>query len=190
MNYRKGFFFAIGLQGSGKTAFITKLAIDNFNETPRKLYSNYKIKGIPFEYATLGNNTEDLEDDDRRIDILAELDKDINYFNNSIILLDEIHIYLDSLDFMQKNNRKLQKFFSQLRKRNILLLGTTQFLMHLDVRVRRQAMNVFEMRQLSKTSFEVITNELQMDRYLVPVSRYQLELDDYFKYYDTNEVIN
>ena len=62
--------------------------------------------------------------------------------------------------------------------------------MHLDVRIRRQAMNVFEMRQLSKTTFEVITSELQMDRYLLPVSRYQLELDDYFKYYDTNEVIN
>ena len=62
--------------------------------------------------------------------------------------------------------------------------------MHLDVRIRRQAMNIFEMRQLSKTTFEVITSELQMDRYLLPVSRYQLELDDYFKYYDTNEVIN
>jgi len=51
-------------------------------------------------------------------------------------------------------------------------------------------MNIFEMRQLSKTTFEVITSELQMDRYLLPVSRYQLELDDYFEYYDTNEVIN
>ena len=44
MTYRKGFFFAIGLQGSGKTAFITKLAVDNFYETPRKVYSNYTLK--------------------------------------------------------------------------------------------------------------------------------------------------
>ena len=189
MTYRKGFFFAIGLQGSGKTAFITKLAVDNFYETPRKVYSNYTLKDIPCEYVTFDINKE-VFTDRKYINILDKLEDDVNYFNNSIILLDEIHVYLDSLDFMRKNNRKLQKFFSQLRKRNILLLGTTQFLMHLDVRIRRQAMNIFEMRQLSKTTFEVITSELQMDRYLLPVSRYQLELDDYFKYYDTNEVIN
>ncbi len=169
-----GFYIAIGKQGSGKTLFITKLCIDNF-EGSRKIYSNYSLKGLP--YTSI-----DLEI------LLNILDNDPNALNDSIILLDEIHLYLDSLDFMRKNNRRLQTFFSQLRKRNILLFATTQYLMNVDIRIRRQCMAVFDMEHIYKDLFLVKTCEID-GYYWNEKDKTHFYLQDYYKYYDTNELI-
>jgi GTPase SAR1 family protein len=169
-----GFYLAIGQQGSGKTCLITKLCFDNYQEGVQ-IYSNYSLFGLPYTKITL-------------VKLLDMLDQDPKILNDSIILIDEIHIYLDSLDFMRKNNRRLQIFFSQLRKRNILLLGTTQYLMNVDIRIRRQCMNVFEMEHIYKDLFEVTT--LNIDGYFTEeISRYSVKLDDYYDKYDTNELI-
>lgn len=186
ISYNKGFYLAIGQQGSGKTILITKLLIDNLKEHPnRKVFSNYTLYGI--DYQPIAFNTENVHNKSK-LNILDMLDQDVNYFNNSIMLLDEIHVDLDSLDFMKKNNRRMQVFFSQLRKRNILLLGTTQYLMNVDVRLRRQCLNVFEMKHIKKDIFEVTTHEID-GYYSVPVTTYLLDLSDYYNFYDTNEVI-
>ena len=104
------------------------------------------------------------------------------------MLLDEIHIYFDSRDFMKQNNRIIQNFFSQLRKRNILLLATTQYILHLDIRIRRQALAVFQMTNLKDGIFRVDVHEI--DGYYTNFIRTELvNLNDYFKYYDTNELI-
>jgi hypothetical protein len=122
------------------------------------------------------------------IDILKVISDNPNYFNNSIMLLDEIHIYFDSRDFMKQNNRVIQNFFSQLRKRNILLLATTQYILHLDIRIRRQALAVFQMTNLKDGIFKVDVHEI--DGYYTSFIRTELvNLNSYFKYYDTNELI-
>jgi GTPase SAR1 family protein len=170
-----GFYIAIGRQGSGKTIFITKLATDEFENTQRKIYSNYTLFKLPFTKITLDS-------------LLDMLDQNVDSLNNSIILLDEIHLYLDSLDFMRNNNRRLQTFFSQLRKRKILLLATTQYFMNVDIRIRRQCLNVFEMEHIYKDLFKVITHEV--DGYFTKeISNYNLILKDYYDCYDTLEVI-
>lgn len=169
-----GFYLAIGKQGSGKTVMITKLCMDNYNKD-RKVYSNYKLFKIPYEHITLEI-------------LLDKLDHDPTSLNDSIILLDEIHIYLDSLDFMRKNNRRLQTFFSQLRKRNILLFGTTQYIMNVDIRIRRQCMNIFDMEHIYKNMFKVTT--LYIDGYFTEeISSYHIILSDYYDAYDTTEII-
>lgn len=179
-----GFYLSIGKQGSGKTLFITRLTVDNYHSN-RKIFSNYTLYGLPFKKITLGNEREVANGS---IDILDKLDEDINYFDNSIMLLDEIHIYLDSLDFMKKNNRRLHTFFSQLRKRNILLLGTTQYIMNVDIRIRRQCKYVFSMENVKDSIFKVITNEID-GYYTVEKSDYLINLKDYYNYYNTNEII-
>ena len=177
-----GFYLAIGRQGSGKTAFITKLLVDNYNST-RKVYSNYSLFGIDYEKITFDNKR-----NKNSIDILKVISDNPDYFNNSIMLLDEIHIYFDSRDFMKQNNRIIQNFFSQLRKRNILLLATTQYILHLDVRIRRQALAVFQMTNLKDGIFRVDVHEI--DGYYTSFIRTELvNLNDYFQYYDTNELI-
>ena len=177
-----GFYLAIGRQGSGKTAFITKLLIDNYS-SDRKVYSNYSLFGIDYEKITFDNKR-----NKNAIDILKVISENPGYFNNSIMLLDEIHIYFDSRDFMKQNNRIIQNFFSQLRKRNILLLATTQYILHLDIRIRRQALAVFQMTNLKDGIFRVEVHEI--DGYYTNFIRTELvNLNDYFKYYDTNELI-
>lgn len=186
----KGFYLSIGKQGSGKTLFITKLVSENLKD--RKVFSNYHLTKIPYERISFNKEAykEILDDTEYNniIDILEMLERDVNYFNNSIMLLDEIHVDLDSLDYMKGSNRKLQKFFSQLRKRNILLLGTTQYIMNLDVRIRRQCMNVFEMKHLKKDIFEVTTHDID-GYYSTPISTYLIDLSDYYDSYNTNEII-
>lgn len=176
-----GFYLAIGRQGSGKTAFITKLLVDNYSPDKR-VYSNYSLFGIEYEKITFDNKNKN------SIDILEVIKNNPDYFNNSIMLLDEIHIYFDSRDFMRQNNRIIQNFFSQLRKRNILLLATTQYILHLDVRIRRQALAVFQMVNLKDGIFRVDVHEI--DGYFTRFIKSELvNLNDYFRYYDTNELI-
>ena len=182
----RGCFIAVGEQGSGKTAFITKLAIDNLKDRDYRIFSNYTFFNIDFKKITLGNIKEKKKG---AIDILETLDEDKNYFNNSIVCLDEIHIYLDAYDYFKKNNRRMQTFFSQLRKRNILLLATSQDIMNVDIRVRRQTRNFFEMEQISNDIFEVTTYKMLEAYYPTMISKYRVILSDYFKYYDTNEII-
>ena len=178
-----GCFVALGRQGSGKTLLITKYAVDTYEKEKRPVFSNYTLLKIPFQKITL-----DKTKNPDAISILDQLDKDPNFFNNSIMLLDEIHLYADSYDIMKKGNRRLQTFFSQLRKRNILLLATTQYFMNVDIRIRRQTKNVFSMEHIYKDLFKVITSEV--DGYFErEISSFNVILSDYYSHYDTNELI-
>ena len=184
-----GFYLSIGKQGSGKTALITKFIIDN--SAGKKIYSNYHLIGIDYTPITFDST---LERDKDKLDVLKVLKEDTNYFNGSIMAFDEMHIYFDSRDFMNKNNRIMQTFFSQLRKRDILLFGTTQYIMHIDVRIRRQCMNVFLMKHVGKNEtfkgdiFNVETHDI--DGYNTRfISSYMVNLEEYFKFYNTKEII-
>ena len=62
--------------------------------------------------------------------------------------------------------------------------------MNVDIRVRRQTRNFFEMEQITNSIFEVTTYKMQ-DGYYYPnmISKYRVDLSEYFKYYDTNEIL-
>lgn len=178
-----GFYLAIGKQGSGKSALSIKFLVDSYNETHRKVFANCTLHHIPYTRIS-----RDKTDDPSVISILDEIKKKSNIFDNSIIFIDEIHTYFDSLDFMKNNNRIAQIFFSQLRKRNILLLGMSQYILNVDVRLRRQCMNVFDMEHIYKDLFKVSVNNI--DGYFTEeISNYNIRLDGYYKYYDTDELI-
>lgn len=206
----KGSFIALGKQGSGKTAMVVRLMI--LNRDGRKLFSNTTIKDIPFERITLkpldyflekklrdkkkeqqgyyATDSElELYNKGLVINVIEKLRDDINYFNNSVMILDEIQVYLDSRDFMNRYHRLVQTFFSQLRKRNILVLSTSQDLLNIDVRIRRQTLDVFEMKPENKEYFKVTTYDIDGYYLSEPTTIYYVDLRDYFKYYDTNEVI-
>ena len=182
----KGFFFANGKQGSGKTLLMVKHLIDEHEQHPKKkIFSNTPLFDITYTPVTFDKNK---AGDHDKISILDQLDDDPNFFNHSIMLIDEIHLYLNSLDFMRKNNRKLQIFFSQLRKRDILLLGTAQYFHDIDIRVRSQAMNSFEMEHIYQDLFQATTCEVLRYDY-IPIETVKLKLSMYYKYYDTEYVI-
>jgi hypothetical protein len=55
---------------------------------------------------------------------------------NAVLLIDEIHIWLDSRSGMSKKNKSITYFILQTRKRNVRLLSTTQHLHQIDKRLR------------------------------------------------------
>ena len=181
-----GLYIAVGKQGSGKTLFMIKLLIDNL-KYKSKIFSNINLYNIDRDYTKISLSTREDTVTDLPL-MLDMLDEDINIFNDSIILLDEIHKDLDSRDFWSESSRKIQGFFSQLRKRNCLVLATAQYFMLIDNRVRKQCFNVFDMRKISNEMFNVVVSEVD-GYYYRPIINYDVKLSDYFKYYDTNEIV-
>ena len=181
-----GLYIAVGRQGSGKTLFMIKLLIDNL-KYKSKIFSNINLYNIDRDYTKISLSTREETVTDVPL-MLDMLDEDINIFNDSIIFLDEIHKDLDSRDFWSESSRKIQGFFSQLRKRNCLVLATAQYFMLIDNRVRKQCFNVFDMRKLSNEMFNVVVSEVD-GYYYRPIINYDVKLSDYFKYYDTNEIV-
>lgn len=203
-----GFYCSLGKQGKGKTVFIVRCLINELKKGKRNIFSNitlytgeldnngnkihmdytpisFDIKKEKYKSKIINGKEVDV------IDILDMIQDDEDYFNDSIMILDEIHIYFNSLDFMRKNNRIVQEFFSQLRKRNILLLATSQFLLYIDNRIRKQMLNCFQMEKLDdeKGIFQAEIGDID-GNWWKPISRETLILKDYYKYYNTNEIVH
>lgn len=198
---KNGFYVAIGKQGSGKTAFITSLMINEYNNENRLILSNYHLKEIPYIKIDLPTILELIKSKELVTEFegnnLAKQYEDImgkppttndDYLNNSIILLDEVHIYFDSYDFLKNENRTISAFASQLRKRNTLLLATTQYLLQVSIRLRKQAKFIFDLSKDGKM-FQCAINEID-GYYTKPLSTIKIDLRPYFRFYDTNEIIH
>lgn len=171
-----GFYLSIGAQGSGKTLLSVALIFELTKILPeRRIFSNIELYGIEYDKFDFD-------------ELLTNIKYNNNFYDNSIILFDEMHIFLNSLDYYKKQNRLVQGFFSQLRKRRIILLGTSQYILNLDVRIRRQALRVFEIFKRNNNIYEVIIHLI--DGYFTQkIDTILLKLDKYYKNYNTYEII-
>lgn len=171
-----GFYLIIGPQGSGKTLLGVALLFELKKLYPdKKIFSNTNLYNIEYEHYNFD-------------DLLQNIKYDNNYYDNAIILFDEIHIFLNSLDYYKQQNRLVQGFFSQLRKRRIILIGTSQYILNVDVRIRRQAKRVFEIFKQNNNIYEVIIHLI--DGYFTKkIDTLYLKLDKYYKNYNTYEII-
>lgn len=172
----EGFYLIIGPQGSGKTLLGVALLFELKKLYPdKKIFSNTNLYNIEYEGYIFD-------------DLFINIKNNNNYYDNSIMLFDEIHIFLNSLDFYKKENRLLQGFFSQLRKRKIILIGTSQYILNVDVRIRRQAKRVFEIFKRNNNIYEVIIHLI--DGYFTrQIDTLLLKLDKYYNNYNTYEII-
>ena len=64
--------------------------------------------------------------------------------NDCILLLDELHIWLDSRTSMSKRNRTISYFALQTRKEDVDLYYTTQYLIQVDIRIRNLTTHLVE----------------------------------------------
>lgn len=164
----------LGRRGSGKTCLMTAIAVDEYRATKRRVFANYHIKGIPADIITF-----------------AELMDLPEYLTNAIVLLDELQVGADSYETMSKSNKAINTFVTQLRKRKVTLYYTTQVFTQITRRVRLQTNFIF---QLNETPTPGITH-LQVAEYIpgapsTIIRDEMLDLREYFKYYDTDEVIH
>jgi zona occludens toxin (predicted ATPase) len=167
----------LGRRGSGKTLSMVKDAYIEYKRG-RKIISN--IEGIPF--ASYMSNQ----------DILA-IDKNSN-IKNAVILIDEAQIFFDSRRSMKKENISFSNFVQQIRKRDIILLLTTQFANAVEKRLRDHAdiiakvqfihgVNLCRVKYIDLTSIE---DEFSQNYDNVEVI---YDASKIFKLYDTNQMI-
>lgn len=113
-----------GRVGAGKTLTMVKDMLQYFQE-------GYKIiRNFNCEFG------EYIENED-----VLNLDKNSN-ISNCILAIDEIQIFFDARNSMKTQNKLFSNFLQQIRKRNIIVLATTQYSNTVDLRFRQHVSTV------------------------------------------------
>lgn len=164
----------IGKMGSGKTLSMVRETLKYYTKG-YKIYSNFHIE-LPYEPLDFKN-------------LFAMAEKQIP-LDNCVILLDEVHILLDSRSSMRKENKVVTFWLNQTRKMKVKLYYTTQHLHQIDRRLRSGTdFFVFcEGVKYTKNNKEyfICSNQItdgeniRMENFVG---------NKFFKYYDTNQVI-
>lgn len=108
-----------GRRGAGKTLTMVKDAL-NFYNKGWDIYSNFEVL-IPYKKLT-----------NEQILNLVDMDS----VRDCVICIDEIQLLADSRRSMKGGNLQFSYFIQQIRKKNIILLCTTQFTRTTDNRLR------------------------------------------------------
>lgn len=110
----------LGIQDSGKTLSMTYYAYRYFKKG-YKIFSNYNLE---FEHEKLTK------------EILESYVKGKVQFENSIFIIDEIYLIMDSRSFGKTFNKLFSYFVLQTSKRSVHLFGTAQYFNTIDKRFR------------------------------------------------------
>ena len=128
-------------------------------------------------------------------DDILDLDKNSEIYN-CVILIDEVQIFFDSRRSMKGTAINFSNFIQQIRKRNIILLGTTQYANTVDLRFRQHCdvlaypnyikkFNCCEVLYVDLTSTEDITINIKE-----PVhTKIVYDAIPIYKLYNTEELI-
>lgn len=168
----------IGDRGDGKTCLMTYLLKKAF-DNDINVFSNYKL-----EFT-----------DDNHYISFEEMALLPNYLFDAYVGMDEIQMALDSRKFMSQTNSNLTKLVTQIRKRGLTLIYTTQRLGMADLRLRQQTDYLFFPEKqdsfekdgvLIDSLFKVHVQEVKTGKILKP-----FYYDGYsiFGLYDTSEII-
>lgn len=123
-----------GSRGKGKTLTMVKDAFKYYNHG-FKVYGNLKLnfgEYISSEDLVALNHTSELK--------------------NCVLVIDEIELFFDSRNFSRTENKTFSHFLQQIRKRNIIILCTAQYVNLVDLRIRQQLDIVVYPRFDKKTS--------------------------------------
>jgi len=165
----------VGRRGFGKTLFATALAIETANEG-YPVFANYKLKGIKSAYISL---TE-----------LAELPPQIH---DCLVIMDEFHMGADAYDFFTKRTRSLTKFVTQLRKRRVTFVFTTQYMEQVAKRIRTQTDYIIMVRPEAPRGsgiFSAYVRDPHLPYEEQIINCITENFTEVFGYYDTSEIID
>jgi len=109
-----------GARGRGKTLTMVKDAF-RFFENKYKIYANFHLAFGEFisseEVLNLSRNSE---------------------LRDCVLVIDEIELFFDSRNFNKGESKTFSNFLQQIRKRNMIILCTTQYTNLIDLRIRQQ----------------------------------------------------
>lgn len=105
----------VGRRGCGKTTTMIKDAY------------NYKLNGWKvITNMTSVNFVDDVMQGEELLTLLEGSERDI------VVMIDEIQTLIDSRRSMRKRNVEFTYYIQQIRKRNVIMLATTQFSIRVD----------------------------------------------------------
>lgn len=171
----------IGTVGSGKTLGMTREGY-RYYLRGHKVFSNYAL-AFPHERLTAKK--------------LYELIEDKAQLQDCVILLDELHVWLDSRASMRKKQRMITYFILQTRKRNVRLLCSTQHFEQVDKRLRKTTDILVFCRNLTNKSSLVsakgwtVLEQQSFEQYgSNPPKREVYLANKYYELFDTEEIID
>ena len=171
----------VGWRGSGKTALLANIAEIDYNNG-KTIISNFHLD-FPHIRMTF-----------------EELIEFPDNLVNATVVFDEFQVGAGARNALRNDNKAINKFITQLRKRNIILYLSTQNFKFLDIDVRTQTDYILTTEQVDKSNKEdhrfsvVIVDRADMSdsRWGSVVNTFIWDATDLFNrnVYDTNEIIN
>ncbi len=167
----------IGDIGGGKTASLVKEVYIKYL-SGRKIFSNIKLN---FPYTHVSQE-----------DLLEMASGGFN-LQDGVLVLDEIHIYLDSRTSMSKENRVITYFALQTRKVGVDLYYTTQYINQVDLRLRNLTNALIECytQENSETKEKYTLNVIRMRKInKVITKKIIFQTSKVYNLYNTYEVVS
>ena len=168
----------VGKLGQGKTLLATYLVyLMKKRNKNLKIYSNYNLN---FKHQKISFN-----------DLLTY--KENKELDNAVIVLDEFHIFLDSRGSgANKKNKIITYFITQTRKRNVILIYTTQKLHMVDKRLRDLTDYLIKCEKidLGNNKFYIKFHILEDNDFNSIKTKLLTNPEKYFSLYDTKEIID
>lgn len=166
----------------GKTLSAVREIMKYYHEG-KTIYSNIRLS-IPYKPLT--------------IDMLIDaVENDKNIFDpDSICLIDEIHIWLDSRTSASKRNKIVTYFLLQTGKMGIesdfglILIYTTQWTDQIDKRLRHLTEVLIECEKKEFDGYKIFINHVTMFKGTKLIQYSDCFFgEEYYKFYDTKEIV-
>ena len=165
-------FALLAKRGHGKSAFMTEILYNDYL-AGKKIITNYHVEfpHIRMSFAEIMLLPEELQD--------------------ASVGLDELQVGASSRRSLSKTNMDINKFFTQLRKRNITLYYATQNFRFVDIDIRTQTDYIIYLFKLSDNEFKIKVVD-RHDWGAEPINEFIWDATELFKkqLYDTNEIIS
>jgi len=129
------------------------------------------------------------------IESVLDLDEENKQLQNVTIGIDELTVYVDCRVSGAKKNRAFSYFILQSRKRNVNVYYTTQDLNMIDLRVRQHTHIIINCNFIYDNDGDIVEDwrnytVIDFRQPMHPKTmRFDLNIAQYFKVYDTNEII-
>jgi len=156
----------VGGRGFGKTAFMTAFGYDSHLQG-YQVFANYTLK-FPYEEISL-----------EELSVLPA------HVHDCVVLMDEFHMDLDAYDFFTKRARSLTKFVTQLRKRRVTFLYTTQYIEQIAEWLRGQTDYIVTMRPNGRGVFTAYIRDPHLPYEEQIINVITEDMTPVFKLYDT-----
>lgn len=161
----------VGDFGSGKTLYLTFMGLAYYQNEGLSIFSNYDLYGVEYRKTSF-----------------KEMATMPEWLENGVILLDETQVGADSYNFMSKQSKEITQFITQIRKRNVVFIMTTQRFRFVDSRIRSLT-NYFIEVEATKDKGVVKVSTYDITRHEELKNERTLDLKKVWSYYNTDEVI-